>query len=106
MLKDLFTEETFSKRLIELRTQKGVTARTMSREIGQHPGYINNIESGKNFPSMSSFFYICQYLDITPKDFFDTEIKDPSKASEIFEKIKALKPEQLAVIESVINSMK
>ena len=106
MLKDLFTEEAFSKRLIQLRTQKGVTARTMSREIGQHPGYINNIENGKNFPSMSSFFYICQYLDITPKDFFDTGAKDPSKATELFEKIKELKPEQLAVIESVINSMK
>lgn len=39
-------EEQFSKRLTELRTQKGVSARDMSLSIGQNPGYIRAIESG------------------------------------------------------------
>ena len=34
-------EEQFSKRLTELRTQKGVSARDMSLSIGQNPGYGN-----------------------------------------------------------------
>ena len=40
-------EERFSKRLIQLRMQKGVSAREMSLSIGQNASYINNIETGK-----------------------------------------------------------
>ena len=57
-------EEQFSKRLTELRTQKGVSARDMSLSIGQNPGYIRAIESGTAFPTMANFFYICEYFNI------------------------------------------
>ena len=66
-------DEQFPIRLAKLRTEKGVSARDMSLSIGQNPGYINNIETGKALPSMSSFFFICEYLNITPQDFFDIE---------------------------------
>jgi DNA-binding XRE family transcriptional regulator len=56
-------KEQFSKRLVELRMNKGASARDMSLSIGQSAGYINNIENGVNLPSMSVFFYICEYLD-------------------------------------------
>ena len=72
----------FCKRLVELRMNKGVSARDMSLSIGQSPGYINNIENGVNFPSMTAFFFICDYLNITPKEFFDTETSAPTKAHE------------------------
>lgn len=49
-------EEIFPSRLAELRNQKAVSARDMSLSIGQNPGYINNIETGKALPSMASFF--------------------------------------------------
>ena len=64
-------EEEFPLRLAQLRTKKGVSARDMSLSIGQNPGYINNIECGKALPSMTGFFYICEYLNITPSEFFD-----------------------------------
>lgn len=60
----------FAERLTQLRTTKGVSARDMSLSLGQNPGYINNIESGKALPSMSVFFYICDYFQISPRDFF------------------------------------
>lgn len=41
------TEKEFSLRLARLRSEKGVSARDMSLSMGQNPGYINNIESGK-----------------------------------------------------------
>lgn len=65
------TEKDFSLRLAKLREEKGVSARDMSLSMGQNPGYINNIESGKSMPSLSGIFYICEYLGITPKDFFE-----------------------------------
>ena len=68
-------EDEFPLRLAQLRNKKGVSARDMSLSIGQNPGYINNIESGKAMPSMACFFYICEYLNISPKDFFDFECR-------------------------------
>ena len=65
--------EWFYRRIAELRAQKGVSARDMSLSLGQNAGYINNIENGHNLPSMTVFFYICEYLGITPKEFTDIE---------------------------------
>lgn len=89
------TEKDFSLRLARLREKKGVSARDMSLSMGQNPGYINNIESGKSMPSLSGIFYICEYLGITPKDFFDTEVNNPSKAAELYCAAKGLDDEQL-----------
>lgn len=60
----------FCKRLTQLRMSKGVSARDMSLSIWQSPNYIVDIEGGKNYPSMEAFFYICDFLGITPKEFF------------------------------------
>lgn len=73
------TEKEFSLRLAQLRSEKGVSARDMSLSIGQNASYINNIENGKALPSMTGFFYICEYLNITPGEFFDAENKNPEK---------------------------
>lgn len=51
-------EEFFSRRLAQLRAQKGVSAREMSLAIGQNSSYINRIENQRAFPSMQGFFYI------------------------------------------------
>ena len=76
-------ENEFQTRLAQLRENKGVSARDMSLSIGQNPGYINNIETGKALPSMSGFFYICEYLQLSPKDFFDIDAKNPEKLNEL-----------------------
>lgn len=88
-------KDDFSKRLTELRMNKGVSARDMSLSIGQSAGYINNIENGVNLPSMTTFFYICEYLGITPKEFFDTELTNPTKAHELYTVAKGLNSDQL-----------
>ncbi len=88
-------KEDFIKRLTELRMHKGVSARDMSLSIGQSAGYINNIENGVNLPSMTVFFYICDYFGIEPKDFFDTKSTDPTKVYELSDIAKSLNNEQL-----------
>lgn len=100
-----YDQEYFGNRLAQLRTEKGVSARDMSLSVGQNEGYINNIENKNNFPSMAVFFYICEYLEITPKEFFD-DIPAPHEANELFEEIKGLKKEQLDVIRQLIKKMK
>lgn len=99
-------KEEFIKRLTELRMNKGVSARDMSLSLGQSPGYINNIENGVNLPSMSLFFYICDYFGITPLEFFDMDNSDPAKIREIAEASKGLTSEQLIHVIAIINDIK
>ena len=99
-------KEEFTKRLVELRLNKGISARDMSLSIGQSPGYINNIENGVNFPSMAVFFYICEYLGITPKEFFDTETGNPTKLNELIEVCKGLNSSQLENLIAIAKDIK
>ena len=96
-------EEQFAARLYQLRMQKGVSARDMSLSIGQNPGYINNIETGKSLPSMAAFFYICEYLDITPQDFFDTASKYPVELNKLINNMKKLPQDQIEHLSSIVE---
>ena len=98
-------EEDFPIRLAKLRNQKGVSAREMSLAIGQNPSYINNIESGKALPSMSGFFFICEYLGITPQEFFDTDSAAPEELRILTDKLKRLDPEQLKNITKLVDGL-
>lgn len=98
-------ENEFQTRLAQLREKKGVSARDMSLSIGQNPGYINNIETGKALPSMSGFFYICEYLQLSPKDFFDIDAKNPEKLNELMKDLKKLDDKQLDSIASIVQGL-
>ncbi len=98
-------EKDFAIRLARLREKKGVSARDMSLSIGQNPGYINNIETGKSKPSLDGFFFICEYLNITPSEFFDTESSDPVKLSSIIKDMKKLNDGQLDILSTLIKDM-
>lgn len=87
--------EMFCKRLTELRIQKGVSARDMSLSLGQSESYINKIENKRTLPSMTGFFYICEYFGITPKEFFDEEkLLLPQKSKELNTEIEKLSPDE------------
>ncbi|MDE6789667.1 MAG: helix-turn-helix domain-containing protein [Ruminococcus sp.] len=98
-------EEKFAERLSQLRLAKGVSARDMSLSIGQSAGYINNIENKNNLPSMSAFFYICEYLEISPQDFFDFDNKNPEKINEIVGYLKQVDDEQLNNLISIVKGL-
>lgn len=98
-------EDDFPLRLAQLRNKKGVSARDMSLSIGQNHAYINNIESGKALPSMAIFFYICEYLKITPAEFFDLDSKNPEKLQSLIEDLKKLNDKQLESIAEIVKGL-
>ena len=98
-------EELFALRLAKLRTQKGVSARDMSLSLGQNPGYIHSIENGKALPSMTLFFYICDYLGVTPSAFLETENAAPAKAAQLIRKLQQLSPDRLEHIEAIVDDL-
>ena len=83
-------EEFLPQRLTQLRMQKNVSARDMSLSLGQANNYINSIENRKALPSMQSFFYICEYLGVTPQEFFDEGNACPVRLRELLDEAKRL----------------
>ena len=90
-------DNNFALRISKLRTQKGVSARDMSLSIGQN--------AGKALPSMTSFFYICEYLDITPQEFFDADAEQPKELSKLISDLKKLNKRQLENIADIVNDL-
>lgn len=101
----MMEEKDFSLRLSKLREKKGVSARDMSLSIGQNPGYINNIETGKSMPSLAGIFYICEYLGITPSEFFDVGSENPARLKELTGYLKLLDDEQLENVTAIVKSL-
>ena len=97
-------EEDFVNRLIKLRIAKNVSARDMSLSIGQNPSYINQIELGKALPSMAVFFCICDYLGVTPSEFFDTESNHTERIKKILPNLKNLTDNQFEHIAAIIEA--
>lgn len=92
-------------RITSLRLKKGVSEYKMSYDLGHSRGYINNISSGKALPSMSEFFAICEYFDITPIDFFNNNLKDPQLYSRAARSLEKLNEEDLELTLTNINRL-
>lgn len=97
--------DNFSDRLAKLRLQKGVSARDMSLSLGQSENYINMIENKKNLPSMAAFFNICEYLEISPGNFFDDNKKNPSLLNELDEELYKLDDDSLKHILGIVKEI-
>lgn len=98
-------EEDFIKRLTKLRQEKNVSARDMSLSIGQSPNYINNIETGKAMPSMSAFFIICDYLKITPSEFFNMSVANPERMRKLISKLENLNSKQFDDVAAIVEDI-
>lgn len=96
-------QEWFSSRLAQLRTARKLSARDLSLSLGQSAGYINKIENNRSMPSMQVFFYLCEYLKITPEEFFDQNITNPLLLNETISELKKLDSKQL---EHILNIAK
>lgn len=99
----------FSTRLAQVRTSRKLSARDLSLSLGQSAGYINKIENNHSLPSMQVFFYLCEYLKITPQEFFDENVTYPLLLNETIHELKKMDAEQLGHILQIakdINGVK
>ena len=95
----------FSKRLIKLRMAKGVSAREMGLAIGQSKSYIGALERKHSLPSMTVFLYICDYLGISPRDFFDEDVKYPEILSKVIDNLKQLDEKKLNDMNAIAEGL-
>jgi len=98
-------QDFLAMRLAKLRLKTGVSARDMSLSLGQADNYINHIENKKSLPSMTSFFYICEYFKITPMEFFDEENNNPEKIKELIADLTRLNDKALSHISGIVKEI-
>ena len=99
-------EEFVRNRITQLRLNKGISEYQLSYDLGHSRGYINNISSGKSLPSMSEFFAICEYFNITPIEFFDTNHTNPELLSKAIDEIKTLNDDDMLLMLTLIKRIK
>ena len=99
-------EEFVRNRITQLRINKGLSEYQLSYDLGHSRGYINNITSGKSLPSMSEFFSICDYFNITPIEFFDTKHSNPELLAKAIEEIHSLDDDDMLLILTLIKRIK
>ena len=85
-------------RISQLRTNQGISEYKMSLDLGHSKSYVQSISSGKALPSMSEFLYICEYLGVTPKEFFDGDVAEPQMIQRLVTYALKLSPEDLAML--------
>lgn len=85
-------------RITQLRMQKSVSEYKMSYDLGHSRSYIYNISSGKSLPPMAEFLEICNYLGVTPSDFFNDSTENPALVQSAIEEIKKLDDDDLMLV--------
>ena len=85
-------------RITELRLKKGVSEYQMGYDLGHSRSYMYNISSGKSLPPLPEFLEICDYLGITPSQFFDPSIENPALLQTAIDELKKLNDDDLMLI--------
>ena len=91
-------------RITELRLEKGVSEYQMSKDIGMSGSYIGNItRADTTLPSMDGFLAICEYVSISPAEFFQYDIQTPYHTKAAYRELERLCGDNLPIL---INELK
>lgn len=98
--------EFIRQRITELRMKKGVSEYQMSLDMGHSKNYVQGISSGRSKPSIEEFLYICEYLGVSPRDFFDDENAQPILIQKALDGMRMLSDKDLLTLLSLIERLK
>ena len=99
------TNSFIRERITELRIKKGVSEYRMSTDLGHSKSYIQSITSGRALPSLSEFLYICDYLEVTPIDFFDQNVSEPILLRQLINLTKNMSDKDLLALISIADRL-
>ena len=99
-------EQFIRDRISGLRQEKQISERKMSLDLGHSTSYIRSITSGRALPSMGEFLYICEYLGVTPMEFFNVEQATTLTQQEAITHIYSMSDEDIRLLISFIERMK
>ena len=77
----------------------------MSTDLGHSKSYIQSISSGRALPSLSEFIFMCEYLGITPKDFFDEGDTDPILVRQLYNTVREMPDKDLLALINIAERL-
>lgn len=89
-------------RITQLRQIAGVSEHKMSIDLGKSGGYIRAISAGVALPSMHEFLRICEYLNVTPEQFF-TGADAETPQTVIVNRLRNLSEEDLQKVQMLLD---
>lgn len=69
-------------------------------------GILQNIIAGRSLPSIEEFLYICEYLNVTPKAFFDDSEAEPILIQKALDGMRGLPDKDLLMLIGLIDRFK
>ena len=93
------------ERIAKLRTEKCISEYKMSLDLGHSKGYMQSISSGNSLPSLSEFLYICEYLQVTPQEFFDDKQSFPQETHRLLKAVEGLSETNLNILTEIAERL-
>ena len=90
--------EKFGLNVVYYRKRKRLTQMKLAELVEIDRSHISAIELGNVGVSFDVVFRLCEVLEITPKEFFDTKSTNPNKIQELSVTSKELSQEQLEIL--------
>ena len=93
------------QRLASCRKSRGLKQREVCEMADINDKYLSNIEHARSIPSLEVLMRLCTALDITPDAILigTEKYSDTQKAHHLCNRICTLSPEQMALIDDLID---
>ena len=99
-------EKKILDRVTQLRMQKDISEKQLSRDIGKSPSYLSSMNKNQSMLSLLTLKTICEYLDVSLSDFFDFDDNTyPVKINRIKLELLKLDDEELDIILALTHNM-
>lgn len=89
-------------RITQLRQRQHISEHKMSLDLGKSGSYMRNISTGKALPPMHEFLRICDYLGVTPQEFF-TGAGDETDRINIFNRLQDLDDGDIQKLQIILD---
>lgn len=100
-------KEEIINRISSARLKCNLSARALSQMAGLNAGYINRLESKKDFlPSMEVFLSLIEACNLTPDQFFYYDIDAYNKDMEIIKLLKNISADKKEAIITLLQNSK
>lgn len=93
------------KQISFFRTAKGYSVNKLATLSGISQSYLRDIELGNKNPTVEILSYLCDALDISLKEFFDTETSNSFLNEPVLKTIYQLTPHQRKQLATFLSSM-
>lgn len=105
MQEDIGSKE-FALCLARQRVRRNISARQMSKDLGQNDNYIANIENNISGPSLPMLVKICKYFDISIDEFLGYRTVNSPILYEAINGLKDLDASDLEPIAAIIKRLR